>query len=186
MVDVRQYWTPDDVRALPDDSNRYECIDGVLLVTPSPRALHQLALRELFRRLWPYVERQRLGEIPWSPADLELETGALVQPDIFVTAKWERAGREPVWEDVRHLVLAVELLSPSTAQHDRGLKRTFYQRAPVSAYWIVDLDSRVIERWRHEDERPERATTMLVWQPPGASAAFTLGVAGYFRAVYGA
>jgi hypothetical protein len=37
-------WTLDMVRALPDDGNRYEVLDGVLLVTPIPTLLHQRAI----------------------------------------------------------------------------------------------------------------------------------------------
>ncbi|MEK7239788.1 MAG: hypothetical protein AAB224_04320 [Gemmatimonadota bacterium] len=36
-----RYWTPEDVWVLPDDGNRYECIDGVLLVTPAAVNVHQ-------------------------------------------------------------------------------------------------------------------------------------------------
>ena len=32
MPATARYWTPDDVRALPDDGKRYESIDGELLV----------------------------------------------------------------------------------------------------------------------------------------------------------
>src|ERR1700730_17091006 len=52
-------WTADEVRALSDESRpgpRYELIDGELLVTPSPRPVHQIAALELARRLVDYVE----------------------------------------------------------------------------------------------------------------------------------
>ena len=35
-------WTADDVRALPEEpGKRFECVDGVLLVSPGPRLPHQ-------------------------------------------------------------------------------------------------------------------------------------------------
>jgi hypothetical protein len=34
-------WTVEMVRALPDDGNRYEVIDGELFVTPAPSVAHQ-------------------------------------------------------------------------------------------------------------------------------------------------
>jgi Uma2 family endonuclease len=51
----QKQWTPDDLWALPDDGNRYECIDGLLLVTPSPTPAHQFVLAELNARLFAYV-----------------------------------------------------------------------------------------------------------------------------------
>src|SRR5207245_800698 len=41
MPQATHYWTPDDVRALPDDGRRYEVVAGELLVTPAPSFAHQ-------------------------------------------------------------------------------------------------------------------------------------------------
>ena len=40
-------WTVEEVQAIPDDGNRYECIDGELFVSPSPTRAHQQAVLEL-------------------------------------------------------------------------------------------------------------------------------------------
>jgi len=61
-------------------------------------------------------------------------------------------------------VLAIEILSPATASRDRGAKRRLYSHAGVAEYWIVDLDARLIERWRPGDVRPEILDDRLVWQ----------------------
>jgi Uma2 family endonuclease len=158
-------WTPSQVLALPADGNRYECIDGELLVTPSPRLLHQRALRALYDALGDYVRREALGELLWSPADIEIEPDTLVQPDLFVAGALPGAGRVREWSEITHLRLAIEVLSPGTARYDRGLKRRFYQRAGVDEYWIVDLDARLVERWRPADDRPEICTDALDWSP---------------------
>jgi Uma2 family endonuclease len=182
MAEAVHYWTPDEVRALPEDGNRYECIDGVLLVTPTPRPVHQYAVDELSDRLKPYVRAQQLGDVIPLGADLELSADALTVPDLFVIAGNPRRDIRK-WSDVKRALLVVEVLSPSTARYDRGLKRHFYQRAPVDEYWIVDVDARVIERWRRGDERPEVLDTTLEWRPAGTSTPFTLDVPGFFAAV---
>ena len=41
----------------------------------------------------------------------------------------------------------VEILSPSTAHRDRGIKRKLYERQGVAQYWIVDLDTETVEVW---------------------------------------
>lgn len=175
-----RYWTAADVRELPDDGNRYECIDGELLVTPAPRGRHQAALRDLFRILDPYVQRHGVGDFLWSPADIELEPGSLVQPDLFVARLLPGITRFRDWTDIAGLELAVEVLSPSTARYDRMVKRKFYQRAGVTEYWIVDLDARLIERWRPQDDRPEILHGSLRWQPCGAPEPLDFEVAAYF------
>ena len=177
------YWTAAELRALPDDEFRHECIDGVHIVTPAPRAKHQRALAELFVALRRYLENNPVGEVLWSPADLELIDDTLVQPDLFVTRR-SASGRNPrEWPEMRALHLAVEVLSPSTARYDRGIKRPFFQRADVGEYWIVDLDARLIERWSHDDERPLIERDVLSWTPVGASDAITLDVVALFQSV---
>src|SRR5688500_8510854 len=84
MPEAPRIWTREEVLALPDDGNRYELIGGQLLVSPSPRAVHQHALAELFKLVAPYVDRHRLGITLWSPADLDLGLGDVSQPDLFV------------------------------------------------------------------------------------------------------
>lgn len=160
-------WTPERVRALPEDGRRYECIDGELLVTPAPRPAHQRLLSELSLLVAAYVKRHGLGVALAVDADITLEPTALVQPDLLVIPA---SVRPPIraWEDVTALLLAVEILSPSTASRDRGIKRRYYQRVGVPEYWIVDLDARLVERWRPADERPEIIDETLVWHPaPG-------------------
>ena len=178
-------WTPEMVRALPDDGNRYELIDGMLLVTPSPILLHQRAATLLWQALEQYVSRYGLGEVLTSPADLELEPETIVQPDVFVTPLVD--GELPRrWTDVRGLLLAVEILSPGSRRHDRVTKRAFYARVEIPEYWIVDLEARTVERWRPDDEQPEHCTDRLTWQAAGAGEPLVLDLGAFFARVHGA
>jgi Uma2 family endonuclease len=156
-------WTADMARALPDDGQRYEVLDGELFVTPAPSYRHQRVLGALYPLLRDYAERHRIGWALWSPADIEFSPRRLVQPDLFVVP-W--AEREPTsWREVRGLALAVEVLSPSTARADRQVKRRIYQQEGVPEYWIVDADARLVERWRPGDARPEVLDTVVTWAP---------------------
>jgi len=179
------YWTPEEVRALPDDGARHECIDGMLIVTPSPNGLHQRAIALLWDSLSPYVRREQCGELLPSPADIEIQPGTLVQPDLFVYRIPNEGVVKRDWSIIKELVLAVELLSPSTARFDRGLKRQFYLRSSTDELWIVDTDSRVVERWRAGDERPEILTDHLVWHPKGAAQPLDIALDEFFAAVHG-
>jgi len=184
MPDVVKRWTREEVQALPDDGNRYELVDGELLVTPSPRPIHQVAVWALYDRIAPYVRSHRLGLAGLAPSDLDLESGQSVQPDLFVVSL--RDGRVPLaWPDFGIPLLIAEVLSPSTALNDRTKKRRRYQASQVGEYWIVDVDARVIERWRPDDERPEILAERIGWQPDPTFAPLTLELASYFKEVWG-
>jgi len=179
MPQTETRWTAELVRALPDDGKRYELVSGELVVTPAPAPLHQSILAALYDRLSPYLQRTGAGRIRWSPADLAFGEDEILQPDLFVVpARLPRQIRR--WTDITSLLLAVEVLSPSTARYDRIVKRRRYQRAGVPEYWIVDPDARVIERWRPSDERPEMASELLEWQPVADSSPLLLDLPALF------
>ena len=159
-------WTVERVLALPDDGNRYEVVDGELLVSPAPSLFHQVAVAALARILDPFVSAHRLGYVLHSPADIEFDDRTLVQPDLFVAPPVERR-RPRSWKEIRQLLLAVEVLSPSTARADRQVKRRRYQRHGVAEYWVVDLEARLVECWTPADERPQVLTERLEWRPLG-------------------
>ena len=172
-------WTRDEVLALPDDRMRYELVDGELLVTPSPRALHQLAVTALMQEIGPFVRTQGVGYLLSSPADLEIRPGELYQPDLFVVPT--AAGRRPrLWADFLTPLLVVEISSLGTARYDRVIKRPAFQGAGVAEFWIVDIDARLVERWRPADARPEILIDRLVWTPPGATAGLELDLVAFF------
>lgn len=180
----RRSWSAPDVRALIDESRpspRYELIDGELLVTPAPALPHQRAVYQLARLLDDYVSECRVGEVLLSPADLELEPGSIVQPDLFVVPA-SAAAR--CWSDVRELLLAIEVLSPTSARHDRVTKRRFFARVGVPEYWIVDVDARVVERWRAGDERGELLDETLEWRPTAAARPLTVALPRLFARVH--
>jgi Uma2 family endonuclease len=79
--------------------------------------------------------------------------------------------------------VAAEVVSPSSARHDRVRKRPHYQRHRVSEYWIVDDMSRTFERWTPDDERPELLAEKLVWHPAGATDPFVLDLVEFFKDV---
>jgi Uma2 family endonuclease len=174
-------WTVEMVRALPDDGNRYEVIDGELLVSPSPSAVHQRAVRELLVRIHPYLAGTGL-EVLTAPFAVTWSPRTEVQPDLLVapSAHIRQLRSE---QGASNLVLAVEVLSPSTARTDRHAKRRLYQ-AHVPEYWIVDPGSRLFERWRPGDEEPEVLLASLAWQPVAEREPLLVDLTAYFDAVH--
>jgi Uma2 family endonuclease len=179
-------WTAREVRELiaaaPLATPRYELVDGELLVTPGPSVFHQRAVVELVVRLAEYLRTERVGHVITSPSDVELEPEFITQPDILVIpmAEWQRVATEG--SPIRELLLAAEVLSPSSSRHDRVRKRPHYQRH-VPDYLIVDLDARLFERWAPVDERPELLTGTLTWHPVGATAPFMMDIPPFFASI---
>lgn len=183
---VRRHWTTEDVRPLLEQSRRwprYELIDGELIVTPSPGWLHQFAFIELGLLLREYCLRQRIGVALQSPADLELKPKSVMQPDVFVipAKHFATVGESPAWSDVLSLLLAVEIVSPSSAHIDRVKKRDFYMSVDVDEYWVMDLDIPMVERWTKDRVTPLVDRDELVWHPAGAREPFRLNIREFVR-----
>jgi Uma2 family endonuclease len=86
-------------------------------------------------------------------------------------------------DDVRRLLLAVEVLSPSTARADRVRKRALYRDEGVPEYWMVDLDARTFERTKPADDRPEVLAERVVWMPEDVREPLVIELVAYFAAV---
>ena len=125
MPQTARRYTVEEVLALPNDGNRYELVHGELLVTPAPQGRHQYVVGEIFAALHQYLLQHRgIARVVLSPADISWAEDVLVQPDVFVVPL-EEISEE--WSSIRTLLLAVEVLSPSTALRPgaqaRGLPR---------------------------------------------------------------
>jgi len=135
-----------DLVALPADGKRYELHEGEIYVTASPRPRHQMVVGNLYLIMAEHVRRLGLGEVFLSPIDVILADVTVLEPDLV----YLDAGRMDRVSD-RGIegppTLAIEVLSPTTASTDRGIKRQLSARYGVPHYWIVDADARVIETY---------------------------------------
>ena len=172
------YHTADMVRAFPEDGNRYELVHGELLVSPSPRWVHQRIVKRLMFAIDPFCVAHGCGELVLSPADISWGSDTLVQPDLFVVTPREADGRE--WSEIRTLDLVVEVLSPSTAKQDRFQKRKLYQLQGVHTLWLVDIDAKQVEVWTPDASFPKVETERVSWTPPGAGATLVIELAALF------
>jgi Uma2 family endonuclease len=178
---VPTFHTADMVRALPEDGNRYETVHGELLVTPAPRAWHQEVVRRLLVELSAFTTRTGIGHVFHSPADISWSPDTLVQPDVFVADLAEARTLE--WSRIRHLLLAIEVLSPSSARSDRFTKRRLYQEVGVPVYWVVDPDERTVEVWAPTNTFPTVERERVSWQPEGGTGSMVIELAELFRPV---
>jgi len=179
-------WTIDEVDRLADERDepvdRYELVDGELLVTPAPSGRHQRIVGELFVLLRDIVKRHRLGEVRLGPGRAQVTADSRLQPDLFVIAAVD--GRLPRANDlVAKLLLVVEVLSPASARYDRITKRRFFQSHGVPEYWVVDGEAEVFEVWRGRDERAELVDDRLSWSARDDTPALEIDVRPLFASV---
>ena len=133
---------------MPDDGNRYEFIGGRLYMTPAPSIRHHDVSHRLQSALRRILERTGHGRVFYAPVLVEFPgTGDRVQPDILFVSNGRRSmiGEKQVTGAPD---LVVEILSPSTAHRDRGIKLDLYARRGVREYWIVDPTEDVVDVWR--------------------------------------
>ena len=146
VVDRKTKLTYEDYLQFPEDGRRHEIIDGDHHVSAAPSVYHQRVLGRLLVQLYRLIDESGAGYVLPAPVDTVLSRTDVVQPDIVVTLDRDEAllRRERI-DAAPDLV--VEVLSPSTAYRDRGLKLDLYQKAGVSEYWIVDPERRIVQQY---------------------------------------
>ena len=174
----RTHWTAEMVRELPDDGNKYETVHGELLVSPAPRELHERVLIRLIGAVGNYLAREAVGAPYGSRSDISWGPDILVQPDLLVVdLEQARTGQ---WSAMQRLLLAVEILSPSSVRADKFTKRALYQRNLVETYWVVDADAKSVEVWTPGALFPATEEVTLRWKPKGAATELVVELSALF------
>ncbi|HUW63695.1 MAG TPA: Uma2 family endonuclease [Spirochaetia bacterium] len=140
VIDDRVY-TIEDYMKLDDDSH-YELIGGKLLMVPSPTRKHQKISSRLNTQFENYLTQNPIGEVLW---DFDVHfNDKVARPDVLFVSK-ERMAIIGELNVQGAPDLVVEVLSLSTAAHDRKTKSQLYYENGVKEYWIVDPDGAVVE-----------------------------------------
>ena len=151
MTQPRIKFNVEDYMTAPPDK-RYQLLEGELIMAPSPSEKHQSTLLFLSMALYEFVTRHSLGRVWFAPFDVVLSQYDVVQPDLlFVSNSRSRIVTEANIQGAPDLV--VEVLSPGSAEYDRGYKQTVYGRVGVREYWLVDPETGTIEVLTPADQR---------------------------------
>ncbi|MBA3322696.1 MAG: Uma2 family endonuclease [Pyrinomonadaceae bacterium] len=136
---IEEFWQ------LPESNLPTEYVNGEIIMPPSPTVPHQSSLGNMYFVIRHFVRQAGIGECYFSPLDVVLPTGDVVQPDIFFLNN-AQAAQVKTEKRVRGIVPAfvVEILSPGSVTHDAITKRALYERNGVREYWIVDTKRRTI------------------------------------------
>ena len=143
--------TYEDYCAAPAD-NRYELLDGELIMVAAPNIKHESVRSLLGHHLSNFIIDHGLGKLFYAPCDVMLSESNVVQPDLLFVSR----EREHLLRDGQKVQgapdLVIEILSPSTADRDRGKKLALYGRHGVTEYWLVDPVAETIQIHRLQGE----------------------------------
>ena len=145
--------TIDDLDAMPDDDNRYEIIEGELLVSRAPTLTHQSVSMKLAVSINIYLSQNPIGKVWATPGVIFSESSGVIPDLVFVSneripeiASGERITAAPD--------LVIEIVSPGAEneRRDRIAKRQLYGKHGVKEYSVVDPEKRNIEIYSLEGQ----------------------------------
>ena len=151
-TEIKPLLTVADLDLMPEDGNRYEVIEGELLVSRAPSLAHQRVSRNLLIIIDSYLAQHPIGEVLATPGVMFSELSGVIPDIVFISndrrqeiASGERVTGAPD--------LIIEILSPGAenVRRDRMAKRQLYGRYGVKEYWVVDPEQRTIEIYRSLD-----------------------------------
>jgi Uma2 family endonuclease len=135
----QEYFTYEDYLTWDDEDERYELIAGEpYLMSPAPTRRHQEILVELVRKFADFLDDKPCN-VYIAPIDVRLnpegDDDTVVQPDLVVVCDESKEADSGI---VGAPDLVVEILSPSTAAYDMGIKLDTYIETGVSECWLVN------------------------------------------------
>jgi Uma2 family endonuclease len=170
-------YTIDDLETFPQDGNRYELLDGILLVTPQAAVPHQIVAARITSALLAYLGPDSPAYVA-GPGAVEIRPKTHLEPDVLVFPT-----RFPIrskWWEIRDWWLAVEVFSPSSVIYDRDFKRNAYLALGVAEVWLVDIDEKEILVSRRSGPTDLALRDRLVWAPEEMPAPLELKLDGIF------
>ncbi|MGG6269396.1 Uma2 family endonuclease [Leptolyngbya sp. AN03gr2] len=149
----RVYWTTEDLKLLPESSNRYEIIDGHLLMTRAPHWKHQKAIVKASRILDTWSETSQLGETVATPGVIFDDADNVIPDVIWISNERLAVGVDEEGHFTIAPELIIEVLSPGTQneKRDRETKLKLYAERGVQEYWILDWRTQQLEVYRRQD-----------------------------------
>lgn len=114
---------------------------NIVLMSPRPAVNHNRVIANLMRIFGNYL-RGKHCEAFAGGVDLHLDEENVLLPDVMIVSNLEMIHPNGVF-GVPDLV--VEVLSPSTARRDRGIKMETYARFGIKEYWLILPLERMVE-----------------------------------------
>jgi Uma2 family endonuclease len=175
-------YTVDDLDSFPDDGNRYELLDGVLLVSPAPSLLHEIAVQRIRDQLIAYLGKTARV---LTHGAVQIRPRTQLEPDLLVIPATLRVTRNTTWSDVHDWWLAVEVSGRGSRVYDRDAKQPAYPRLGVREAWRADLRDCCIEVTRRGEDTTTRYADRLTWHPPEMPDPLVIDIPAVFDDIEG-
>ena len=146
-------WTVDDLELLPEDSNRYEVIDGELYVSKQPDMQHQIVATKVSFLLELWNMQTQLGLTIATPGIIFSNNNAVVPDVVWISNEQYVTALQPDGKFHTSPELMVEMLSPGAEDRRRAreLKLKLYSRYGAEEYWVIDWQQRRLEVYKREN-----------------------------------
>lgn len=130
-------WREEDLIGLPDNTHRYELLEGTLLVNPPPSGPHQLVSLALASALRAEVIP---GLVVIEAMGVRLPDDTVFIPDVLVATRDVVVANRSGILDAAAVALVAEIVSPGSRTTDRVTKPAVYARAGIPSFWRVGLE----------------------------------------------
>lgn len=138
--------TREEYLDLDDDGFKYDMIDGVLHMAPSPFSPHAFTQTSLITAIGAYLVNKLDFAFCLSELDVFLPDGGdVLRPDIIVILEENSRIIQNHIHGTPDIV--IEILSNSTRDRDLGVKAARYLSCGVKEYWIADPDTKELQLW---------------------------------------
>ena len=135
---------------IDDYKERFELIDGkIVMMSPRPRIDHSRALGNIFSEFRTYLKGKKCEAFS-DGVDVYLDEKNHFIPDVMIICN-KNIITDLNIQGVPDLV--VEVLSPSTAKNDKGIKKDIYEKFGVKEYWIVNTVDKSVEVYLNNNNR---------------------------------
>ncbi len=170
-------YTLEMLRELPDDGNRYELLEGFLIVTPAPTPPHQIVATRLVVAIESYLAAAGLAHAV-CVGEIERAPKTHLEPDLLV---FPASGPPALgWSTFRDWWLVVEVFSPSSRLYDRNYKRDAYLALGVGEVWLVDVKAGEVLVSRRGGPVDEPVRERLHWSPAEMPAPLSIDLVRVF------
>jgi Uma2 family endonuclease len=156
-------WTVADLELFPEDSQRYEIVDGELFVSRAAGNQHQRVCTQCVFGLEQWNHQTRLGVVLVAPGVIFSDADAVIPDVVWVSRERLAAvqGEDDHLHGAPELVLEVLSSGDTNERRDREAKLRLYSVWGVREYWIVDWRTETVAVYRRRQARGRQAAPSL-------------------------
>jgi len=159
---ISKAWTDQELMALPDDGNKYELVEGELVMSNSGLE-HGCIAVILVSALYSFVSSKQLGVIFDSSTAFTMKSGNKRSPDISFLSKERLKGLKKLPKGFGQGApdLAIEILSPSNTVAEIHQKVIEYFENGTQLIWIINPEEEYVLTYKYDPNQKFQPDRLL-------------------------